>query len=106
MNDFSILFDTIPEYNDIKYLVDFLVATNDLLKKLDNLFTMKTIFGNNLNQTFESNLSSRLYIETSVLLNSKLSLTRVFIFLFKSHIYNHILIIIIILIYKDFTIFA
>lgn len=78
INDFSVIFDTIPEFNNVKSLIDFLVATNDLLKKLDNLFTMRSIFGNNLNEIFESYLSSRMYVETPVLLNSKLSLTKVF----------------------------
>ena len=82
LNDFSVIFDTIPEFNNVKSLIDFLVATNDLLKKLDNLFTMRSIFGNNLNEIFESYLSSRMYVETSVLLNSKLSLTKVFNFFF------------------------
>ena len=78
INDFSVIFDTIPEFNNVKSLIDFLVATNDLLKKLDNLFTMRSIFGNNLNEIFESYLSSRMYVETPVLLNSQLSLTKVF----------------------------
>jgi hypothetical protein len=92
MNDFSVIFDTIPQYNDIKYLVDFLVATNDLLKKLDNLFTMRSIFGNNLNQIFETYLSSRMYVETAVLLNSKLSLTRVYINIYILFIHMNIII--------------
>ena len=51
--DFQSIFDSIEEYNDLKTLVDFIVATSDLMKKLDTTFTLQAIFGTSLNNLFE-----------------------------------------------------
>ncbi len=77
MQDFSILFDTVPQFNDLKTLVDFIEATNGVLKRLDKLFTMRSLFGETLINVFEKNLHSNFYVEKNTLLNSKLNFQRV-----------------------------
>ncbi len=75
--DFSPLFDTIKEYNDLKTLVDFVLATNKLMDELNNVFTMENFFGTTLVEFYETNLLSDTYAQRFELLQLKISFERV-----------------------------
>ena len=77
MIEFSPLFGTLKEYNDLQILVDFVIATNKLLNSLDQLFTMENFFGTSLVEFYESELLSDTYAQRYELLQLKINFEKV-----------------------------
>ena len=75
--DLSPIFENVKEFNDLQTIVDFIISINKLMKRLDSLFTVKSLFGNSLLDFFERNLNSDAYLSTYELLNSKLNFQKV-----------------------------
>lgn len=75
--DLSLIFENVKEFNDLQTIVDFIISINKLMKRLDSLFTVKSLFGNSLLDFFERNLNSDAYLSTYELLNSKLNFQKV-----------------------------
>lgn len=48
MKDFSPIFSTVPEFNQIDALIDLTLITNKAFRDLENKFTVKSVFGNGL----------------------------------------------------------
>jgi hypothetical protein len=53
MKDFSPIFSTIPEFNQIDALIDLTLITNKAFRDLETKFTAQSVFGNGLASVLE-----------------------------------------------------
>ena len=82
-DEFSPLFETIKEYNDLKLIVDFIISLNDLLGQLNTFFTMQDIYGTVLVDFYEQNLASDTYSQRYELLQTKVNFMKSIELIFK-----------------------
>ncbi len=77
VTDFSPLFSTIKEYQELEALIDFVIGVNKIMSQLNNLFTMQSFFGTSIIDFYEQNLSSGIYSNRIELLNTKVNFQKV-----------------------------
>jgi len=77
LNDFSSLFGTLKEFQDLVTLVDIVNGINRLMGKFNQLFTMENFYGTTLIEFYEQNLRSDSYSQRYDLLQKKINFQRV-----------------------------
>lgn len=90
LTEFSPLFDTIKEYNDIKMIIDFVIALNKLMDEMNSIFTMENFFGAALVEFYELNLLSDTYSQRYELLQLKISFEKVRLFSYNWYLVSGI----------------
>lgn len=77
MQDLSPVFSNLKEWNQLETIVDLLATINKLLKQTNDLFTMRSMFGNTLVDFFDQRLGSSPFILRNQLLNTDINFVKV-----------------------------
>ena len=71
------MFSTINEWQQLETVIDFVISINTVLKNLDDIFTVRSMFGTGIYDVFRDYLKSEEDISRGDLLNTKISFQKV-----------------------------
>lgn len=77
MSDFSPIFSTMKEWNQLESLTGFMISINDILRLLDKAFTVESLFGPSVIGFFEHELGSNSYMSREDMMRRHVNFMRV-----------------------------
>lgn len=77
ITDFSPVFCTMKEWNQLESLTGFMISINDILRLLDEAFTVETLFGPSVVLFFEHELASGSYMSREDMMRRHVNFMRV-----------------------------
>nr|QNH67915.1 ATP-binding cassette transporter subfamily A member 1-like protein X3 [Brachionus plicatilis] len=81
--DFAPVFDTINEFKQLEIILDFTIAVNKLLSKMNRLFTIRSMFGTGVIDFFQMRLDSNAYISSYELQRANINFQKSIQFILK-----------------------